>query len=39
MANSAPPLSKSLRTPPHNLEAEKALIGAIMLKPGVMHDV
>lgn len=39
MANSSPPLSKSLRTPPHNIEAEKALIGAIMLKPEVMHDV
>jgi len=39
MANSAPKLSRSLRTPPHNLDAEKALIGAIMLKPDVMHDV
>jgi len=39
MANSSPPLSRSLRMPPHNLEAEKALIGAIMLKPDVMHDI
>lgn len=38
MAN-APNLNKSLRTPPHNLEAERALIGAIMLKPDVMHDI
>lgn len=37
--NNAPPLSRSLRTPPHNIEAEKALIGAIMLKPDVMHDI
>lgn len=35
----SPSLSKQLRTPPHNLEAEKALIGAIMLKPDVMHDI
>ena len=31
--------SKYLRTPPHNLDAERALIGAIMLKPESMHDV
>lgn len=38
MADS-PNLNKNLRTPPHNLEAERALIGAIMLKPDVMHDI
>lgn len=38
MAN-APSLNKQLRTPPQNLEAERALIGAIMLKPDVMHDL
>ena len=32
-------LNKSLRTPPHNIDAEKALIGAILLKPDLMHDV
>jgi len=39
MANKAPKLNKSLRTPPQNIDAEKALIGAIMLKPDVMHDI
>lgn len=38
MAN-APALNRQLRTPPQNLEAEQALIGAIMLKPEVMHDI
>ena len=31
--------TKALRTPPHSVDAEKALLGAIMLKPDVMHDV
>ncbi len=31
--------NRSLRTPPQNVEAEKALLGAIILKPDVMHDV
>lgn len=31
--------SHLLRTPPHNLDAERALLGAIMLKPETMHDV
>lgn len=31
--------STYLRTPPHSLDAEQALLGAIMLKPEVMHDV
>ncbi len=30
---------RRLRTPPHNVDAEKALLGAIILKPEVMHDV
>lgn len=38
MANS-PQTNRSLRTPPHNIEAEKALLGAIILKPETMHDV
>lgn len=32
-------LNRSLRRPPQNVEAEKALLGAIILKPDVMHDV
>ncbi len=35
----SPSLSRRLRTAPHNVEAERALLGAIMLKPEVMHDV
>ena len=31
--------SKRLRTPPHDLDAERALLGAIILKPEAMHDV
>ena len=30
---------KRVRTVPHNTDAERALLGAIMLKPDVMHDV
>jgi len=33
------PLNKNLRVAPHNIDAEKALLGSIMLKPDVMHDV
>lgn len=38
---SKPPSTKSrlLRTPPQNIDAERALLGAIILKPDVMHDV
>lgn len=39
MADQPPQLNKALRTPPQNTEAERALIGAIMLKPDVMHDL
>lgn len=31
--------SRLLRTPPQNLDAERALLGAIILKPDTMHDV
>lgn len=34
-----PRTDKRLRIPPNNVDAEKALIGAIILKPEVMHDV
>jgi replicative DNA helicase len=39
MADNTPSLSKSLRTPPNNIDAEKALIGAILIKPELMHDI
>ena len=39
MAEYEPALSKNLRTPPHNIDAEKALIGAILIKPELMHDI
>ena len=32
-------LNKNLRKIPNNIDAEKALLGAIILKPEVMHDV
>lgn len=38
MADS-PKTSKNLRVVPYNVEAERALLGAIMLKPEAMHDV
>ena len=31
--------SKRLRTPPNSIDAERALLGAIILKPEAMHDV
>ena len=31
--------NRALRTPPSNVPAEKALLGAIILKPDVMHDI
>ncbi|MCA9358344.1 replicative DNA helicase [Candidatus Kaiserbacteria bacterium] len=31
--------NRSLRTPPQNVDAERALLGAIILKPDVMHDI
>jgi replicative DNA helicase len=39
MAQQEPQMSKALRTPPHNIDAEKALLGAILIKPELMHDV
>ncbi len=32
-------LNKQLRIPPQNNDAERALLGALMLKPEAMHDV
>ena len=37
--NDAPVTKKRLRTPPHDIDAERALLGAILLKPEAMHDV
>ncbi len=37
--NNAPSISKRLRTIPHDLDAERALLGAIILKPDAIHDV
>jgi replicative DNA helicase len=34
-----PTKSRLLRTPPHNVDAERALLGALILKPEAMHDV
>jgi replicative DNA helicase len=31
--------NKQSRTPPYNTEAERALLGAVLLKPETMHDV
>ena len=31
--------NRKLRTPPHDLEAERALLGALILKPDGMHDI
>jgi replicative DNA helicase len=39
MAQKDPEMSRALRTPPHNIDAEKALLGAILIKPELMHDV
>ncbi len=32
-------LRKDLRTPPQDLEAERALLGSILLRPEAMHDI
>lgn len=32
-------LSKTLRIPPQNLDAEKAVLGSIMLRPEALHEV
>ena len=30
---------KGLRIPPQNIDAEKAVLGSIMLRPGAIHEV
>src|SRR3972149_11561037 len=32
-------MNKSLRIPPQNIDAEKAVLGSIMLRPGVLVDI
>ncbi|MFM2423837.1 MAG: hypothetical protein RLZZ70_224 [Candidatus Parcubacteria bacterium] len=39
MSDQRPSLNKNLRTAPHNVDAERALLGAMLLKPDVMHDI
>ncbi|HEX4799397.1 MAG TPA: replicative DNA helicase [Candidatus Paceibacterota bacterium] len=34
-----PTKSKALRIPPHDIDAERALLGALILKPETMHDI
>ena len=31
--------SSQIRIPPQNIEAEKAILGSIMLRPGAIHEV
>ncbi len=38
-SSTSPTKSRLLRTPPHDIDAERALIGALILKPEAMHDV
>jgi len=39
MTNTQSSTNKHVRRPPYDVDAERALLGAIMLKPEVMHDV
>jgi replicative DNA helicase len=40
MATTSPYLkARDLKIPPHSLEAEKALLGSIMIRPEVMNDI
>ena len=31
--------AKDLKVPPHSIEAEKALLGSVMIRPEVMHEI
>ena len=33
------PYAGGLRRPPHNLDSEKAVLGSVMIRPEVMHDI
>ena len=39
MNTHTPSTNRNLRRAPNNIDAERALLGAIMLKPEVMHDI
>lgn len=39
MATSKPISQKPLRIPPHHLESEQAVLGALMLRPAAIHEV
>ena len=40
MTPMATPMAKqTLRIPPHDLEAEQAVLGALMLRPAAIHDI
>ncbi|MEK7652344.1 MAG: replicative DNA helicase [Patescibacteria group bacterium] len=39
MANTTNQITNELRVPPQNIEAEKALLGSIMLKPEIIHEI
>jgi replicative DNA helicase len=40
MATASPYLkARDLKIPPHSIEAEKALLGSVMIRPEVMHDI
>jgi replicative DNA helicase len=37
--NKSPVAGQTLRIPPHDLEAEQAVLGALMLRPSAIHDI
>jgi replicative DNA helicase len=40
MATTSPYLkARDLKIPPHSIEAEKALLGSVMIRPEVMHEI
>lgn len=39
MTNATNQTNNELRVPPQNIEAEKALLGSIMLKPEIIHEI
>jgi len=38
-SKSQPKQNNNLRIPPQNIDAEKALLGSIMLKPEVLYEI
>ncbi|TSD02844.1 MAG: replicative DNA helicase [Parcubacteria group bacterium Athens0714_16] len=39
MTNATNQITNELRVPPQNIDAEKALLGSIMLKPEIIHEI